>query len=154
MQDKTNLNLWIAALRSGEYEQGTSALCNLVRDYDQDDEPVVSAYFCCLGVLADVASKNGLDIKVSDGPYLRSYGDAVSYPTLSVVRWLYSAKEGTESTRNFSTNGGFDHMEGAMEWWAARGDTRSHDTLAAINDHEIGSFADIADFLEEFADKL
>lgn len=39
---------WLAALRSGEYEQGSERL--------RDEENC----FCCLGVLCDIASKEGL----------------------------------------------------------------------------------------------
>lgn len=42
---------WIAALKSGEYEQGTGLL-----HYEQDDE----IKYCCLGVLCDLAVKKGI----------------------------------------------------------------------------------------------
>ena len=40
---------WVAALRSGEYEQGKSYLVQDV--WSEDDESNVSAAYCCLGVL-------------------------------------------------------------------------------------------------------
>lgn len=41
---------WVAALRSGEYEQGRNYLCN---DHSGDYT------FCCLGVLCDLINPNG-----------------------------------------------------------------------------------------------
>jgi hypothetical protein len=41
---------WVAALRSGDYRQGTNRLCT--RNPAGD-------HFCCLGVLADLAVKDG-----------------------------------------------------------------------------------------------
>lgn len=38
---------WVAALRSGEYKQGTNWLCK-------------NGEFCCLGVLSDLAVKDGV----------------------------------------------------------------------------------------------
>jgi hypothetical protein len=43
--------LWIDALRSGEYEQGTDFLRR------KDDT------YCCLGVLCDLAIENGVDVE-------------------------------------------------------------------------------------------
>ena len=37
---------WVEALRSGDYAQGMTALCQIDSDGD--------AYYCCLGVLAEV----------------------------------------------------------------------------------------------------
>lgn len=45
---------WVAALRSGEYEQGTEFL-------NRDDT------FCCLGVLCDVIAKENENIFWADG---------------------------------------------------------------------------------------
>ena len=44
---------WVAALRSGEYKQGT---CFLRKDYPDRYAPD----FCCLGVLCDIAAKEGI----------------------------------------------------------------------------------------------
>jgi hypothetical protein len=50
--NKDRLRLGLEALRGGEYRQTLQALCK------QDDQGNRS--FCCLGVLTDVAIKNGL----------------------------------------------------------------------------------------------
>jgi hypothetical protein len=42
-------NMWITALRSGEYTQGCRALCRVVGG---------SKTYCCLGVLCDLYQKN------------------------------------------------------------------------------------------------
>ena len=58
---------WITALRSGEYEQGTGALAiNAVDDKVQ---------YCCLGVLCDLAVKEG----VLDAPVLHPNSGLFEY---------------------------------------------------------------------------
>jgi hypothetical protein len=44
-------NMWITALRSGEYTQGYRALCRV--DHNNN-----SKSYCCLGVLCDLYQKN------------------------------------------------------------------------------------------------
>lgn len=51
MPNKDNLRLWVAALRSGDYEQGTETLHNKADNT-----------WCCLGVACDVARRNGLEL--------------------------------------------------------------------------------------------
>lgn len=45
---------WVAALRSGKYEQGQGHLINNTKDEDDDDK---NPRFCCLGVLCDIYGK-------------------------------------------------------------------------------------------------
>lgn len=45
---------WVAALRSGEYHQGTSALRNVTTALEN-----APATHCCLGVLCDLYAKKG-----------------------------------------------------------------------------------------------
>ncbi|SRR6266496_2435950 len=49
--------LWVNALRSGEYEQARRKLS-------------VDGKYCCLGVLCDLASKNGVPLDVEERNYL------------------------------------------------------------------------------------
>ncbi len=66
---------WIAALRSGEYAQTSLRL----RD---------SVGFCCLGVLCDLASKEGIGQWSDDGQFVT--GDEMdnnSVPPDDVVAW-------------------------------------------------------------------
>jgi hypothetical protein len=53
-------SMWVEALRSNDYLQGRGALNR-------------NGLFCCLGVLCDVALKNGIDLPVDRN------GDVVSY---------------------------------------------------------------------------
>jgi hypothetical protein len=52
---RARLLLWIEALESGEYEQGTGLL-----EYVEEGSEVTRR--CCLGVLCRVAVNNGLDL--------------------------------------------------------------------------------------------
>ncbi|CAB4197862.1 hypothetical protein UFOVP1323_51 [uncultured Caudovirales phage] len=53
-------DLWIAALKSGEYAQTTETLQRVVAKTENDRE--ILPGFCCLGVLCEVAIKHGLKI--------------------------------------------------------------------------------------------
>ena len=55
---------WLKALRSGKYDQVQGQLREAEYDYDDDDydaEPKLTNVvgFCCLGVLCDIAAKDG-----------------------------------------------------------------------------------------------
>lgn len=52
---------WVAALRSGEYKQGTQRLHALIDFFDNGRD--VQKGHCCLGVLCEVAIKDGLEIE-------------------------------------------------------------------------------------------
>ena len=52
-------DVWLDALRSGDYKQGQNALKQIELDYEgvgDDDQPRRTECFCCLGVLADLAN--------------------------------------------------------------------------------------------------
>ena len=51
--------LWLKALRSGEYKQG--------RNYLEYTDPLYGKKYCCLGVLCDLAVKNGVICKTDQG---------------------------------------------------------------------------------------
>ena len=51
------MNKWVKALRSGDYKQGFSVLAKR--------KPHQKTEFCCLGVLCDLAVKDGVDIDVN-----------------------------------------------------------------------------------------
>lgn len=68
---------WVAALRSGEYKQGRNSLKNHEGEY------------CCLGVLCDLAVREGLKVEEKFHPSNRQYsfdGDFGFLP-LSVRQW-------------------------------------------------------------------
>lgn len=55
--DKEVKERWIAALRSGDYEQGYRQLMQECSELDEDNE-VVTKRYCCLGVLCDLFLKD------------------------------------------------------------------------------------------------
>ena len=124
-------DMWVKALRSGEYEQGVGALCE-------------NGKYCCLGVLADIASKKGVTEKyiTSDGagfyhdvhPAGTEYGASSVLPHL-VLAWAYM--EQGNAYGNFT-----DPFNGRIH------------TLTAINDADRFSFDKIADIIDYFGDTL
>lgn len=65
---------WIAALRSGEYEQRRTWLC-------------VDGLYCCLGVLCDLAVKDGVDLSVGTLMDVRTYDDNTNTLPFKVQIW-------------------------------------------------------------------
>lgn len=55
MPNKENLRLWVAALRSGQYEQGQNRLGT-----HYGDEP---SRYCCLEIANMVAAENGVELR-------------------------------------------------------------------------------------------
>jgi hypothetical protein len=75
--------LWLAALRSGEYEQATGSLARVymrvkpevagaIYPRQEDFEPTGKVTYCCKGVLSDLAVNNGVDMDVRDNGYIGS----------------------------------------------------------------------------------
>ena len=79
MPNVENIRLWVDALRSGDYAQGTGVLRNAYTDR-----------WCCLGVACDVARKNGLDLPVSVNEMTQhnGYDGEYSYLPQKVMDWL------------------------------------------------------------------
>lgn len=109
---------WSSALRSGQYKQTKSQLCNIE----------TNAY-CCLGVACEVYQQHVGDLKVVDlkwGSHSspRDYDGSTSCLPLKVARWL-----------NMDIGGGF----------SANGiDT----CLIALNDNQNATFEEIADVID------
>lgn len=74
--DQTIKAQWVAALRSGEYEQGRGTLHN----------PVANEY-CCLGVLCDLAVRAGVDVLVRKLNTLTEYDDMAGSLPYQVWEW-------------------------------------------------------------------
>lgn len=61
--NRERIQLWVDALRSGDYTQGTGAL--EFRAFSNDGEEIGKKH-CCLGVACRVAINNGLKVEVYD----------------------------------------------------------------------------------------
>ena len=110
---------WVAALRSGEYEQGKNYL------HTSDDK------FCCLGVLCDLAVKAG---KVemtpphsTPAPVAYRYNRSFAMPPSVVQEWA-----------------GLEDADPYVDWSGGEGNY----TLSSLNDLGT-SFSDIADLIEK-----
>jgi hypothetical protein len=86
---RTVRNAWIEALRSGDYEQVEGALAKAVHDQGEN----VRFGYCCLGVLCELAIKQGheLTTEMRDSGF-RAYGGQDSFPPVSVAEWLGDAE--------------------------------------------------------------
>lgn len=113
---------WVAALRSGDYPQGTG----LLRRVDATG----TAYHCCLGVLCELAVEAGVVERSEssfDGSRVTSYaGGSFKFPPREVVEWA-----GVLGDNPVVAD--------------ADGDAR---TLVNLNDAEEAPFATIADWIE------
>lgn len=72
-----NAKKWVAALRSGKYQQGKTMLCE-------------NGKHCCLGVACEIAIANGiaLEREVKEDGHV-SYGDGfTAIMPLEVTQWL------------------------------------------------------------------
>lgn len=113
--------LWIKALKSGKYNQGKGALCN------------INNQFCCLGVLCDLhrikVLKKGKHVwkKSSKGTVIFSYLDNNGILPRQVANWAYQKNNFSEL--NPIVN---DRV----------------DTLSSLNDSNT-SFETIADIIEK-----
>lgn len=128
---------WVAALRSGEYEQGNSVLRT------PDDK------FCCLGVLCDLAAKAGV---IDEPTFAKDYDDGYRYGThvdaVSEVEYPGDTSYLPETVRKWADvdmNPRVDY-EGRTESLASLNDgTESFDGTMDLRRH---SFAEIADLIE------
>ena len=110
--------MWVADLRSGDYEQGQGFLCR-------------EGKFCCLGVLADQAVRAGV-IPQPEEELVLYYDGEPKLLTTAVRRW---AKVPTY-VQVLAGGGGCSH------WYFGR-----HETLASLNDAGF-TFDQIADIIE------
>lgn len=124
--------LWLAALRSGEYTQTQSALA-------------ANGSYCCLGVLCEVAAQQGVPVAVQpvavhDGNTFKSYDGETGILPNSVRGWA-GLENGNPLTnvKRYVTRNPYEGDE--LE------DIELNFSLAELND-EGWSFADIADIIE------
>lgn len=129
--NRDRLKLWIDALRSGDYEQGQGAL-------NKDNK------FCCLGVLCEVAIKDGVKMEVRAYEYASPvdggiheaemvYDGFTSFPPPAVRKWLEI------DTSNVRVLAPSTYEPDSVESFS----------VVNLNDSQGRSFAFIADALEK-----
>lgn len=124
---------WIAALRSGKYEQGQNALC-------------ADGRFCCLGVLAEEAgvrrldgderSKEGYNDEVNPVYKFGVGGSDYAYSTTSIPSFLWPTFLEDLDLGMIVPETDL-HMQDTL-----------HSRLMSMND-EGSTFSDIADYIED-----
>lgn len=112
---------WVKALRSGKYKQGRGALC--------EDEK-----YCCLGVLCEVAIKDGVKLKKEDSEYSKGYISYSGYGSTLPPKVLKYADMKKDAPVGIIE----DHLATDLE-----------DELIYLNDTQKYSFKKIADFIEK-----
>jgi hypothetical protein len=113
---------WTAALRSGDYPQGTCALYN-------------GNGYCCLGVLCELARKAGVvELTRNEKTGEWFYDGHAQLPPQSVRDWA-----GLDETREVAIRR-FD-SDDDVSW-------PSSDALVSLNDDDLASFAQIADAID------
>ena len=124
--NKERVQLWVDALRSGEYRQTRGYL---TVQHIVDDETVTE--HCCLGVACEVAISNGLELSRNSDETTVTYGghEEDQHLPIEVQQWLGLSGMDPEVTRE--TANGFESTE-----------------LTACNDTHLMSFSDIADAIE------
>lgn len=124
--------LWIDALLSGEYKQGQGYLHQI-----EDDMPK----FCCLGVLTDLAIKNGVSIEIGENGLVTTFDGASESLPESVIEWsgISSSNGGFTYTVNYRWEDfdGFVHDE----------QEEMEESLAELNDNG-HTFEEIAKDIE------
>jgi hypothetical protein len=118
---------WVEALRSGEYEQGYGGL-------------QVAGKYCCLGVLCDLAARDGVVEKATN--YCNacqmdheSFASAEVYPPSQVREW--AGLESANPVLPGRAVSAFDTYVGSQ-------------SLATLNDSGKYPFERIADLIEEY----
>lgn len=125
---------WVAALRSGKYNQGQGFLCRI--------DPYGNKYHCCLGVLCEVLGVEGKKIDLEEDPDTKDIID----PNQTIVAYDYCVKLPPEVV---SKSAEFVNPTGNPRIFGVNNDM---DTLADLNDGIFGrpfTFNEIADIIEE-----
>ena len=123
---------WLAALRSGEYQQTNGAL--------RREQPDGSVGYCCLGVLCEVLAKDGkIEFEPELGyPDLRNYGKGFDSEGDHLPGGAFSLPYVVRELVNISTDAGVYEDEYGNEY-----------TLIGHNDSDKKSFDEIADIIEK-----
>lgn len=127
---------WVAALRSGEYQQTTGSLHRFKESASE------RLGFCCLGVLCDVAVKAGViePGTVSHVAGTVRYGAQQAGAALpdEVVRWAGFKYEDHDS----------DPADPYVEWAPPESREPTRQRLSYVNDVGGGTFETIANLIE------
>lgn len=92
--NKQNMRLWVDALRSGEFEQGTGhlAYCEITRGHLGTQETRGPVKRCCLGVATEVAMRNGVQASTGEVAGVHNvifeYDGQRDFLPTAVIRWL------------------------------------------------------------------
>jgi hypothetical protein len=131
MVNKERLRLWVAALRSGEYEQGQEALASLRGD--------LPPAYCCLGVACEVAIKNGLPLRRIENDELGKvrYDDAGGGLPFAAGEWFGFPSDPL-------IHSGDPYISAAPHFMA------EPIRASVANDALLWSFAHIADAIEKY----
>lgn len=119
--NKDKVRLWVDALRSGQYVQGTGGL---------KLETPEGAQYCCLGVACDVAIKDGVKVNqraIGARSYIE-FNETSGFLPEAVMAWL-----GTDTDSPMVL---------------CRNDSDFEQTLTYLNDTEGWGFGEIADAIE------
>jgi len=136
--DKRIKALWIEALESGEYKQSTGSLRYTPED---SGEPK----FCCLGVLCEVAIKDGLDIEFD--PEGETYDGCSAFLPEKVQHWA-----GLEDEGGYVRSVDSGYLQTHVEYTVPGGDygyTEEASTLLTLNDAAMWPFEKIAKVIDE-----
>lgn len=125
--------LWLKALRSGDYKQGTGRLCTVVPVGPYEAEWTERRY-CCLGVLTDLGVQNGVIDPTDVEEHKTVDGVVLSYPTDSGRESV-----GTPPAIREWAN---------IDYFGSLGDFAAKRDLADMNDSGM-TFAEIADAIEK-----
>lgn len=125
--------LWIDALVGGEYVQAKGYLKKI-------DTLTGEASYCCLGVLCDLAIKDGVEVEYVERETSLRFGAYDSY-----FSWLpRSVQDWAGLTSDTGKFGG-----GYISYVGDDGEEEVADTLMALNDGAEYNFSEIAGVIEE-----
>lgn len=148
-----HMTQWLAALRSGEFRQGTEALATITDPDASEHDLKNGAEFCCLGVAAYLCGA-AIDLpRWGDGPMMVGgavvFDDDSELAPGSVARWLGFP---------FHDTWGEDRVDFSIDWGDV-GNMLTQDsgqtlrvgvgTVASLNDKGF-TFSQIADLIDYF----
>lgn len=137
----TNMEKWLAALRSGEFKQ-TSGTLGRVRA-----NTLAEREHCCLGVACEMAELPSRETDLRDGArvaYQSPKGSFISLPPLDVALWL-----GLEIPSWFESEEFNLRLDAPREYQDRPGYALGEYTAAEMNDGGF-TFEQIADLIQYF----